>query len=774
MPSTPAKLSSWAARSLCIRLVYEWANSDDMPVNDLIWRNDKNGHDTCENHDLFIDQMYEMRVPSTIIVPHLIRDQIDENIASILDHVKDWIRYHHSKHFFHDEPSSPMNEYLLGLVWSDDNRRIDYTASARSMLTNENLTTMERFRFACTYCFVEEITKLGALVEIETTSSWSFKDEPFLVYWSKYLKNELDTVCLPESISSIDVLMLEKALKDYDLWSPIEYFFSKLDTASKFHQFNAVANHCGVKYRYELLSKLDHEEWMLVYRKSIARIMLSCAESGDFEEIRHLWRRFKDTMNSKNFAIVVRELVPLSMKNSRNFNALTPLLMEMWASAREEVKKSAIKGELMRRIGEKCADLVDDDSIGFDFQSRLEYADPLRVFRALLESCDRKQTVEFIRLNFLWLVLWQPLAELKEFFVEIQLDTECVSMLKKNWKYSYRLRLACWTLLRYGEFDEFDELVWFCWYDDSISIDIDEINTASNEAKNRAIDAEVSKCVELREKSIEMRYETATLRDRCLKLLEKKIALCEECVALYKSSVVKSASGLTALSSYLCTLDWRKLQSFLLNSVFSTDHSEVDSLMMVLFRTRFMGTNYLVRKLRRAEFDDVKEFFDTVMSKYYNVLLLKYTCCDTLFRCLFNDYDDDDDESAENLVFKPDDMRDFLSWCARDDGESLIAHFKQRHLFPNAFVGQLKGCVDENGSFKASDSMEEFLVWCFPAQTDRGEFKRYLIHRYREYKPIEEVLRQRKYRQNVLNWFFDGDTDLIETFRANELMRLAD
>ncbi|XP_065211846.1 uncharacterized protein LOC135839654 [Planococcus citri] len=730
MAPTPPKLRSWAVRSLCIRLVYEWANSD-MPVNDIIWRNAKNGHGTCENHDLFIDQMYEMRVPSTIIVPRLIHDQIDENIASILDHVKDWIRYHHSKNFFHDNPSSPMNEYLLGLVWSDDNRRIDYTATARSMLRNENLTAMERFRFACTYCFVEEITKLWDLAEIKITSSWSFEDEPFLVYWSKYLKNELDTICLPETVSSMDILMLEKAMKVYDLWSPIEYFFSNLDTASKLHQFDAVANHCGVKYRNELLSKLDHKEWMLVYRKSIARIMLSCAESGDFEEIRHLWRRFKDTMNSKNFAIVVRELVPLSMKNSRNFNALTPMLMVMWASAREEVKKSAIKGELMRRIGEKCADLIDDDGIRFDFESRLEYADPLRVFRTLLESCDRKQIEEFVRANFLWLVLWQPLAVLKEFFVEIQLDIKCLSMFKKDWINSYGLCQACWILLRYGEFDELDKVVWFCSFDDS-KVDDD-------------------------------------IRELCLEAL---IALGEDFVALYKYLVVKCPLGLKALSLYLCNFDWRKLQSFLLNSVFSRDHSKADLLMRLLFRTRSMGTTYLRMKLRRAEFDDVKECFVTVMSKYYEVSLLKYKCCITLFRCLFNDYDDDD-ESAGNLIFKRDDMRDFLSWCCIGGEDSLMAQSKLRFWFPKAFLGQLKGCVDENGSFQASDSMEEFLVWCFPAETDRAKFKRYLIRTYREYKPIEQLLGMRKYRRNVLNWFFDNDTDLIETFRANELLRLA-
>ncbi|XP_065209450.1 uncharacterized protein LOC135837933 [Planococcus citri] len=707
MPSTPAKLSSWAARSLCIRLVYEWANSD-MPVNDIIWRNDKNGHGTCVNHDLFIDHMYEMRVPSTIIVPHLIRDQIDQNITSILDHVKDWIRYHHSKNFFHDEPSSPVNEYLLGLVWNDESRRIDYTASARSMLTNEKLTSMEKFRFACTYCFVEEITKLRDLAEIEITSDWKFRDEPFVVYWSKYLKGELGTIYLP-GIFSIEVLMLEKALNDYGLWSSIEYFFSKVDALNRFRLLNEFVNQKGAEHLEELLNKLDDDdEWISACRNSIDKILKDCAESGRFEQIPHVWNRFRGGIDSKTLARIVEQLVPLSMKNKLYFNALTPILIEIWSTAGADLRQSAIEDELLARVGKKCAHMIDHDN-EFDLCARREYNDPLELIRTLLSCGDRRRREVFLRDNLHWLVIWAPsTSAVRELLEEFLFWSRDVVNIVREVKDSPQLRFSCSKLIRIGEFDHFDKIVLF------FLSHLDELDDVT-----------------------------------------------ENTISQYKLSFVDNGDGFRALRANFYSSDWRTVSRFVYTT-FRSSNVELYELRSILVDDRMQmdsstRTYHLREKFSRGEMNDVVEIGKAYFAGSARYAWFKTRCMVELFWCIFGD--------SNGMNFNRANVQNFFTWCSAESYKVWLEErlSAQPGLLARAFLAQLKGCVDEF-TFEASDSMEQFLHWWFAAESEKRQFKRDMIHRYTEFEQIADLLKQRKYRQGVLNWFFDNDAEFVQCF----------
>ncbi|KAL6968945.1 hypothetical protein U1Q18_047115 [Sarracenia purpurea var. burkii] len=697
-----------ASKSLCIRVVGEWANAnmstEDVLIDDYIHSN------TCSNHDRFIRRMYEMQMPSNIAIPKLFRSFIDDNITPILNQIRNWIVYHHSKRFFHDEPASSMNEYLIKLAWKAD-YLIDYGATARNILTNDRLNIMEKFRFACTYCLVDEIRKLQEMSDV--TIYLNFEIEPFLVYWSKYLKNNLHTIRLPKDVS-MDTVMFQKSFQLYNLWSPAAYFFAKLDTTAKLSEFPNFMKHCGQKYRRELLEKLNDEGWTVACRNSIVIVMENYAKCGDFEDTRYVWRQFADQVDSKNLCRVIVKLVPLSMRNCRNFNELTPLLIDIWISVRNEVQNPATIARFLRHIGAACSKIFDDDE-KFDFNSRRELREPMKFWRVLLSSVEREHRENFMRVNFLWLTLWQPFAAVNELLEEFVVDYECVEKLKVEMKYSAKLHQICSKLLQFGEFDEFNDIVRFFWFDERYSFSQADVDYV-------------------------------------------------------KRSLVMSPPGVKALSGYLFLHGWNRLFEFVRGIFWPEISISPTRYMMQLidvgfsntaFDQVFQETRFLAMKICRGELSDVVDLVNTFgRSAVVNFNALTFLSAHALLQCLFNE--------PEGMVFKASEIDDFLKWSSGNEKAPEDFRKTTAPHFPKAFLGQLKNCVDDF-TFRASDSMEAFLQWCFANETKIRSFKRDMIYRHRDYKLIGDLLAQRKYRRCMLQWFFHNDDDSIEEFKNNEL-----
>ncbi|XP_065225001.1 uncharacterized protein LOC135848860 [Planococcus citri] len=420
----PTKLRSLAAKSSCIQLVFEWA-SCEMTVT-KIWVCPNVSYRTCPAHDRFIWQLGEMEIPERSVISKLVLNKIEYHMASILNHVIQWICYHHRKNFFHDEPASPLKEYLLKLIWKPD-RSIDYEATAKNVLAGSNFNPMEKYRFACTYCFEEDLRNLRDMAPV--TMDCDFEKEPLLVYWSKYLSNQLHTITLPAN-ASIDEIMFTKALKEYDIWQPIKHFFGKLNSGAKLLQCKNVFEHEQGKYQKEVLALLNECEKISLYQDNMRQILENYGLRDNFEGIRQICTELKGKLSLKDFAVIIEELARLSVATVDSFNALTPLLMEIWNDARDEDKRHVASTGFQSRIVDTWQDLIwEEDDMDYHFANRHRMRNPLVFIRALAEAY---KPLDFLEESIYYLITWQPVASIVELIDEFQFSAEDVEKLKKN------------------------------------------------------------------------------------------------------------------------------------------------------------------------------------------------------------------------------------------------------------------------------------------------------------------------------------------------------
>ncbi|XP_065209465.1 uncharacterized protein LOC135837949 [Planococcus citri] len=715
MNDSPMKLQILAAKSVCIRLVREWAEEGEIPVIN-VWKRAA-GYGTCPAHDWYLWQLSEMPIPRFAHIQNTIRYQIEDNMAPILDQVVIWIQHHHGADFFNDQQSSFLSEYISKLVWNH-HFQIDYAASAKNILTNTKLSPLERFRFAGTYCIVEEIEKFRDT--IDSMPKLDFKKDPFVVYWSKYLRNELHTIPVPKDMS-LNSLMIIISSSQFGLWAPVEYFFGKLTQASKLVNIEPIIRLYGNSVRMNLPDKFNDKEWNLAFRPVISKIVEKIVECGTLDEVRCIWSRFRSKMDSKNFCSILETLVPLSMRNATSFKKWTPLLMEIWTSAASELKQSAIVDtELWHSIGRKCEHLVRFENAK-DFRARRQIPESMKFIRMVLKSTNVKKRTEFLEQNFSWLIIWTQFTTVDRLIREFleRYNRDVVKLKQSIADNSAEIERSLLIFLSFGEFDEFDVVTRF--YFPGI--------------KGVAKDTEEE------------------LRNGLM---------------CHKWDLVTSGKGLMFLATCLYFADWKQLYEFV-QKMCSVAGYSLNSFMFDLFeRGHLPGLEYLTRKLERGEMIDLKECLSKLECHSEGDVvrrgLLMRQFKTHMFKALF------DIDSGRKMIFNRADVQDFLLWIYNGDEILVEKHFKQPVLFPKGFLVQLIGCFDDGHDgflFQASKSMEEFLKWCFAKVSERRRFKREMIYKFKQYKIIEDILLNRRCRRSALFWFFDGDVGLIEKFTAD-------
>ncbi|XP_065209429.1 uncharacterized protein LOC135837915 [Planococcus citri] len=671
----PTELRSLAAKSSCIQLVYDWASCEMSAVD--IWKKEED-YGTCPDHECFIWQLNEMQLPGSPVIPNLVLDQIEYHLTSILKQVTDWIRYHHRKNFFHDEPASPLKEYLLKLIWKPD-RSIDYSATAKNVLAGSNFNPMEKYRFACTYCFSEEVWKLKDLAEIAT--DWCFETEPMLVYWSKYLTNQLHTIPVPAN-DSIDEFMFAKALKEYDLWQPIKYFFGKLNCGARLLQCTNFMKNGSGKYQEEFLALLTECEKSSVYQTHMIEIYRNYEEIENFEGMRQIYVELKGKLSFEQFALIIEKLAESSMRAVRFFNALTPLLVEIWNDASDKDKRRVISTGFRHRFAQNWY-----EELGFEadyhFKNRHRFRNPLAFIRVMAEAF---KPLNFFKKNFYWLVLWQPFASIVELIGKFHFNAKDVEELKKDIR---EVDVTFLELLGYGEFDDFNSVVSFCYSDDNAS---------------------------------RIAYQRRLLMD-----------------------------NLDHVSSALEHIGWRRFYEFIINVFRDTNDGLVSSYTTLLMQ-HVLGNGRYSSYILIA--NSIVECIETFVPDHDDLSRAKKTCIDSIFDYLHDSY--------FSPIFKETRVDEMLIWCY--GSETGVAEFKEKINVSKIFISLLKCCVSNGYIFKASDSMEEFLHWYYPAENERKAFKLEMIYSYGDYETIGAFLKKRMYRRPMLSWFFENDAYKIMEF----------
>ncbi|XP_065209461.1 uncharacterized protein LOC135837943 [Planococcus citri] len=709
---SPMKLQCLAAKSICVHLLHEWAEGEIPVIN--VWKRAQGyGTDHCKDHDWFLWQMTEMQVPRFAYISSEIQNQIEDNMVPILETAQTWIQAHHRcNNFFHDQPSSSLNEYIVKLVWNH-HFKIDYAATAKNILTSEKLSLLERFRFASVYCLVDEIEKFRG--SIDSIPEFDFKLDPFVACWSKYLRNKVLTISVQKN-SSIEMLLFNTSM-EHGLWPTVEYFFDKLDSAKKTSKFESILETFGESYPNDFSAGLARKKWNRLCCFASSKIISRIVRYGTPNQVRIVWKLFQSKMSSKNFCGILETLVSLSMRNASEFEKWTPLLMEIWTGASNNLKQSAIVDtKLWQSIGDKFFDQYRDERIP-EFRARRLIRDPMKFVRIVLKSMPSKK--RFFEKNFCWLILWAPFAAIDQLMRDVleHYDRDVIELKKVIANDQVRMQWSLSSLLACGEYDEIDAVVSF------YLSGIDRI------------------------------IETKTQND----------------LQSYKSQFVMFPHNFDAMLTQVYRGDWKELYKYMEENVSWVNTDTPRDVMIKLFMTT---RRYFARKIDEGQMNDLKEFVSMIYSNtkpeyefpaQYQLKFLKNLFESRLLKVLFKpNYTKD----GKKMTFDRAALQDFLLWIYDGDEELIDENFKQPRLFPGGFLVQLKGCVAE-GSFQATESMDEFLKWCFATEAERRQFKREMIYYYRQYKLIEGLLMRRKYRPRMLLWFFDEDTSLIEKFTTD-------
>ncbi|XP_065209440.1 uncharacterized protein LOC135837924 [Planococcus citri] len=707
MNRNPAELHSLAAESVCmesvcIQLVYEWA-SCEMPTIDT-WKEEE-GYGTCPHHDWLIWQMNEMQITGSPVIPDSVRDQIEYQFSWISEKVTDWICYHHRRNFFHDEPASSLKEYLLKLVWKP-NRSIDYTETAKNILTSSNFNAMERYRFACTYCFPEEVWNLKDMAKI--AMDWCFKKEPLLVYWSKYLTNQLHTITLPAAYASIDMVMFREAVEKLYPQEAVEYFFTKFNNSGiKIWQYSEVIANSkilhGKKYLKELLSLMNECEKRLVYQDNAIQIVKNLIWRGDYEGISLMCCELKGKSKWTNLPLIIVKLVKKSISiYFVHFNPLSSLLLKVWNDAIGKDGFLENVRDLQSRIATECSTEIVSSKNCIKYSRSIDaFHRPLEFIRALAAAHEPRN---FLKSNFYWLVIWQPFASIVELIDEFQLNAEDVEELKMHTRHPSRMRCACLKYLENGKLDEFSAFVSFCYSGHNADM------------------------------------------------------------SAYQKDLLIDEDGLKALADALNHIDWKIVIEFV-NNVFRDNAGFASGYTTRLLFRAFQNGDEMyefLRKIMQQEdaMNGIVDCIQTFVPGNDNLSLAKEAFVDLLLKALHDDVD--------FFVFKRAAFNEnTLNWCYGT--ETGVAEFKEMINVSEVFIAQFWGCMATRTSltFEVSDSMEEFLHWYYPIDSERRAFKLEMIHSYNESEAIALQLKDRLYRRRMLDWFLENDADAITEFLAN-------
>ncbi|XP_065219456.1 uncharacterized protein LOC135844971 [Planococcus citri] len=306
---------------------------------------------------------------ATVTMPHLIKDEILEwidvlpvpkllskpikrHFYVLRKNVLCWISYVTRQVFIWKAEGSRIYQLVNYIIWHS-NGTINSAETARNLLKSDELTIIQKFRLACTYCLREEIEKIWSMVGYEDNydlvSIFRFFDYPLVYYWRYYFADDLDSIRTPENVS-IDEFMIKR--RYVNNWPAIEYFFDRLDAEKQVTLTIWSIDERKSSVQKFLLVKLNESQRSRVIIDRFTLIMdnyTSTRNIDDDELAISTWHDARDLITEKQFL----ELFYLLLEERvQDF-----ILTEIWNTARDDFKRHILNhgdDDFIKRILEWC------------------------------------------------------------------------------------------------------------------------------------------------------------------------------------------------------------------------------------------------------------------------------------------------------------------------------------------------------------------------------------------------------------------------------------
>ncbi|XP_065221497.1 uncharacterized protein LOC135846369 isoform X3 [Planococcus citri] len=347
-------------------------------------------------------------------LPSTIYPMIDTYVKRFGLSMNYWLWKHHGTIFrYHYDNQYSVLEYFEDFV-CEYNGTIDYEKTAKRMMHCDRFDVHQKFLIACTYCFEDDMIRIWPLGLKKTDSLCEryFKDNPHFANWIDFLENHIKIPeppmeewglddFMPHSRSSLEYfwnltpsenrLSIAIDLCRYDLALLVRFIFPKLDV----QQLDEFLRTNGCVLLYALLKRSWYDEeavlssWVCVknminevaFTNLTMKIMQSefrgyCDEASELHYGDGGWCMYDDD------------------DDFRGIDAVVQLCIEIWNTAAENLKRSAVR------------DITSNNSL---FKDIFTWLDPPLVTGELKFSLAVLSYATYEQRNAFWHYCWRDL-----------------------------------------------------------------------------------------------------------------------------------------------------------------------------------------------------------------------------------------------------------------------------------------------------------------------------------------------------------------------------
>ncbi|XP_065220521.1 uncharacterized protein LOC135845682 [Planococcus citri] len=727
-PTRPATLQEFAVTQVALRLChFECMNPVDI----------KN----CPNRpscDVFLGRL----APS-------IKKSIDKRIISISSEIRKVFDY-----FMRDETAIFFSTTDTGVYQHTFARCFDsftygpdaaisLEATGKNLMSNDNLSLIEKYRIACTFCFEDDVRRMWPSVSNdESINTPDYIKDPMLHYWARQINYDRHE---PPTYRYI-MRMLKRSC---DNWATFKYMLNQNSFEDQLSDLSDMFDTYNLKNVVCLLPKLNRAQADHVLRHFPHKIIMELSSKEKYlEYLLQIWSMVKDNFSIGRFMGVIGVLcskafrcknieiglqfrlrgrpVVVNVENNiqPNASALDPLLhdpttirckklyndanalYEIWINAPDN-----LKNQFTTRFAKNLFIKLSN----FDRDNRIEcYNHDMRFFMQLLTD------MSFETRNEIWREHW------------------LVFVIRSRPKFLHHFLRLC---LRNDEIQPF--------------VETEMMNYAT-----------VEKFMEF------------LLKRNLLKDVIEYTNLCSS-----NQLIVRNFHKEILTNRFLCDVGFDK--GFELSEFIDGCYENVDEArqfkQMLFFNSHFQSS--LHSKIEKGLAIDVKRLTDVFLYSESDLSDIR----PVLLRCWLR-YASTIDDMAEKFDF--DHWKEFLLWCGGN--HDFLSKFKESIRVDSIFEAMLLEAVPKLSLWLGSleikrsepvpsssrkleefDNVDEFLTWYFVTGRAIRDYKRSRILNYQEMEGVKNVLcaNNECVVNDVLRWFFDDDLDEIGYFKTGVLKR---
>ncbi|XP_065224900.1 uncharacterized protein LOC135848801 isoform X2 [Planococcus citri] len=317
-----------------------------------IWRCEMNKHRSSDTLKEF-SPSGELISLKTILVPDLpsvIYPMIDKYVKIFGHSMNGWLQIHYRIVFhFHYGDENSVLEYFEDFVCDYDGS-IHYERTAKRMMHCDRFDVHQKFLIASTYCFEDDIVRIWPLGLKKTDSMYvNYSKNSHFKYWSYFLEN----------VPMEDDVVEEVMFRDFmPLNGPsMKYFWNRVPPENRLQKaINVFARNLRSFVRY-ILPKLDHQQLDEFLMQDGCELMYALLKNAIYDEevVLRTWAYVKNATNEIVFANLIAIILKCeftgycvrskseSNKDDRDLENFLNLCLEVWNSAPENLKRSAVE-----------------------------------------------------------------------------------------------------------------------------------------------------------------------------------------------------------------------------------------------------------------------------------------------------------------------------------------------------------------------------------------------------------------------------------------------